>query len=134
MLVSIKKAFGAIATALLKPSPSTMKKLILILVVLFSCQINFAQSGSGVIKGLVVEKANNELVPFANVVLLKGIEEVLVTTKDFDGIYTLKPISVGFYDLKVNYVGFPPQKVSEITVDSNKLTLVNVNMFKGIEI
>ena len=53
--MSIKKAFGAIATALLKLS--TMKKLILILVVLFSSQINFAQSGSGVIKGLVVDNS-----------------------------------------------------------------------------
>ena len=111
-----------------------MKKLILILVVLFSSQINFAQSGSGVIKGLVVEKANNEPVPFANVVLLKGSEQVLVTTTDFDGIYTLKPIPAGIYDVKINYVGFAPQKVSEITVDSSKITVLNVTMVKGIEI
>ena len=111
-----------------------MKKLILILVVLFSSQINFAQSGSGVIKGLVVEKANNEPVPFANVVLLKGSEQVLVTTTDFDGIYTLKPIPAGIYDVKINYVGFAPQKVSEITVDSSKITVLNVTMVKGIKI
>jgi hypothetical protein len=80
-----------------------------------------------------VEKANNDPVPFANVVLLKGSEQVLVTTTDFDVKYTLKPISVGTYDVKVNYVGFTPKKVSEIAVDSGRITVVNVTMVKGIE-
>lgn len=111
-----------------------MKKLFLVLAVLFLSQINFAQSNLGVIKGLVVEKGNNEPVPFANVILFKGAEKVLITTTDFDGNYTLKPIPFGTYDIRFEYVGFQPYKISQITIDSLRLVVVNAAMNKGVQI
>ena len=75
----------------------------------FATTVN-AQVGSGTIKGTVIEKANGEPVPFANVVLLRGTEQILVTTTDFDGVFTLKPIPPGTYDVQFSYVGFTPSR------------------------
>jgi len=93
-----------------------------------------AQVGQGTIKGTVAEKANGEPVPFANVILLKGKEQILVTTTDFDGVYTLKPIPPGSYDIKVSYVGFSPSIVSGMIVSSGKLKKLDFQLSKGIDI
>ena len=93
-----------------------------------------AQVGQGTIKGTVTEKANGEPVPFANVVLYRGKEQVLATTTDFDGIYTLKPIPPGTYDIKYTYVGFSLKPVSGVTVSSGKLKILDAQLSKGIDI
>lgn len=111
-----------------------MKKLFLALLVVFMSQINFAQPRMGAIKGLVVEKQNGEPVPFANVILMQGSEQKLVTTTDFDGVYILKPIPFGVYDIRFEYVGFTPHKISQIVVDSLKLVVIDVEISKGVEL
>ncbi len=93
-----------------------------------------AQVGAGTIKGTVTEKANGEPVPFANVVLLRGTEQILVTTTDFDGVYTLKPIPPGSYDVKFSYVGFSPSRKSGVVVSSGKLKILDAELSKGVDI
>ncbi len=99
----------------------------------FATTVN-AQVGSGTIKGTVIEKANGEPVPFANVVLLRGTEQILVTTTDFDGVFTLKPIPPGTYDVQFSYVGFTPSGKSGITVTSGKLKKLDAELSKGVNI
>ena len=99
----------------------------------FASTVN-AQVGQGTIKGTVTEKANGEPVPFANVVILRGTEQLLVTTTDFDGVYTLKPIPPGSYDIKVSYVGFTPSTISGVVVSSGKLKKLDFDLSKGVEI
>lgn len=93
-----------------------------------------AQVGQGTVKGIVTEKANGEPIPFANVVLLRGAERVIVTTTDFDGKYTLKPIPPGTYDVQVSYVGFSAEKRTGVSVSSGRIVELNFGLGKGVNI
>ncbi|MFB1022760.1 MAG: TonB-dependent receptor, partial [Vicingaceae bacterium] len=112
-----------------------LRKLLLTLAIAmgFATAAN-AQVGQGTIKGTVTEKANGEPVPFANVVLYRGKEQILATTTDFDGVYTLKPIPPGTYDIKYTYVGFSPKPVTGVSVSSGKLKILDAQLSKGIDI
>jgi len=99
-----------------------LRKLLFTLVlVLGSAVIASAQVGQGTIKGTIKDDSG-EPVPFANVALLDGSNQILGTTTDFDGKYTLKPIQPGTYDLQVSYVGFQTRKTTGIGVSSGKIT------------
>lgn len=93
-----------------------------------------AQVGQGSIKGLISNGENGEPIPFANVTLMNGSDQVLGTTTDFDGKYTLKPIPPGSYDLQVSYVGFQTKRIAGITVSSDKITKQNVKLTQGVEL
>jgi Ca-activated chloride channel family protein len=111
-----------------------MKRYILILVALLSIQTIFAQQYTGTIKGTITEEANGEPIPFANVSLLNDTTEVLSTTSDFDGIFTLELIPAGKYSVVVTYVGFRPKKIEAVEVTLFKLVFLKVEMNKGIDI
>lgn len=111
-----------------------MKKYILILIGLLLIQPIFAQNYMGTIKGTITEESNGEPIPFANVVLKKDSVKIMVTTSDFDGNYTLKPIPAGVYDVIVSYVGFESKKIKAVEVDVFKLVALKVQLRKGVEI
>lgn len=96
-----------------------MKKLIYVLVILFSTQIIFAQSNMGTIKGVVLEKANGEPIPFANVELLQGKKRIMVTTSDFDGVFTLKLIPSDCYQVKVTSTWFVSDNLIAVDILPN---------------
>lgn len=91
-----------------------------------------AQVGQGTIKGKVLNNETGEPVPFANVTLMTGSDQIIGTTTDFDGNYTLKPIPPGSYDLQVSYVGFQTQRIAGISVSSDKITKQDMKMTQGI--
>ncbi|MFT4757068.1 MAG: hypothetical protein ACI91R_001718 [Vicingaceae bacterium] len=111
-----------------------MKRYILILVALLSIQPIFPQQYTGTIKGTITNEANGEPIPFANVSLLSDSIEVLSTTSDFDGIFTLELIPAGKYNVVVTYVGFRPKKIEAVEVTLFKLVFLKVEMNKGIDI
>ena len=78
-----------------------MKRLLLVITILFSLAMQ-AQS-TGIVKGTLTDKeANNEPLPFANV-LIKGTQNG--TTTDFDGNYTLK-VQPGTYTIIFSFLGY----------------------------
>ncbi len=78
-----------------------MKRLVLVISILFSLALQ-AQS-PGIVKGTLTDKeANNEPLPFANV-LIKGTQNG--TTTDFDGNYTLK-VKPGTYTIIFSFLGY----------------------------
>ncbi|MFB1023627.1 MAG: carboxypeptidase-like regulatory domain-containing protein [Vicingaceae bacterium] len=105
-----------------------MKRYILILVALLSIQPIFPQQYTGTIKGTITKEANGEPIPFANVSLLSDSIEVLSTTSDFDGIFTLELIPAGKYNVVVTYVGFRPKKIKAVEVTLFKLVFLKVEM------
>jgi hypothetical protein len=72
----------------------------------------------GAIEGIVSSNLN-EPVPFANIALLKNDNQVLSTTTDFDGRYTLKPIPPETYTLRASYIGFSEEFFYSVRVDNN---------------
>jgi len=113
-----------------------LRKLLFTLVIAFiGTSTYFAQSAGGSIKGVISDEANNsEPIPFANVTLFRGSDQIMGTTTDFDGKYTLKPIPPGTYDLQISYVGFQTKRIAGVTVSSDKITRQNIPLSQGINI
>jgi outer membrane receptor protein involved in Fe transport len=100
-----------------------LKKLTLLVTVFFTVSFAIAQSG-GTIKGKIVDKDNNEPLPFASVVLKKGGAQIAGANTDFDGAYSFPALTPGKYDLEATYVGYQSIKVAGIVVNSGKITFV----------
>ena len=83
---------------------------------------------SGAIKGKVFDKETQEAIPFANVIIEINNEMLAGTTSDFDGNFTIKPISPGKYDLKVTYIGYKTVLVKGIVVNADKITFQDLGM------
>jgi hypothetical protein len=104
-----------------------VRKIYATLAALILAGTAFAQSG-GVLKGKVVDKSNNEAIPFANVALISGGQVVISTVSDINGDYTLKPVPAGKYNLKSTYVGYQTQEVAGLVVVDGKTVYEDVNL------
>ena len=89
--------------------------------VLTTSLLVFSQTGSGTLKGKVVDKQTKEPIPFANIVIELGGVQVGGATTDFDGNYLLKPIPPGKIDLKASYVGYKPMLMKGIQILPDKI-------------
>ncbi|NTW23104.1 MAG: TonB-dependent receptor plug domain-containing protein [Lentimicrobium sp.] len=85
-------------------------------------------SQSGTLKGKVIDKTTKEPIPFVNIIVELGGTRAGGTTSDFDGNYTIKPITPGKYDLKATFVGFKPVLIKGIVVKSDQISYSNVDM------
>ena len=98
---------------------------------LFSLIAGFlvAQAQNGEISGKVIDE-NGEGVPFANVILVdnKGISSGRGTTTDFDGNYSIKPLTPGKYNIQYSYVGYASQIQQGIVVNADKSTFVDTKL------
>ena len=100
-----------------------LKKLALLVSVFFTVSLAVAQSG-GTVKGKIIDKENNEPLPFASVVLKKGGSQIAGVTTDFDGKFSFPALTPGKYDLEATYVGYQPIKVAGVVVTGGKITFV----------
>ena len=75
----------------------------------------FAQNG--IIKGKITDKASNEPIPFANVLLI-GTDNG--TTTDENGVYEISGLTPGLYSIRVSFVGYEDANTFEIQVSNNK--------------
>lgn len=87
----------------------------------------YAQS-SGTLKGRLVDKETKEPIPFANIIAESGGKQEGGSTTDFDGYYTIKPISPGVYDVKATYVGYKPVMVQGVVVKGVSITFLDIEM------
>jgi len=101
-----------------------LKKLAVLVSVLFAVSIAMAQSGQGTIKGKMLDKDNGEPLPFANVVLMKGGSQVAGSMTDFDGKFTFTALTPGKYDIQATYVGYQPIQVADVVVNAGQITFV----------
>lgn len=87
---------------------------VLLIFILFSSMM--AQQTGG-LRGTVYDKASDEGLPFANIILK---EFNIGTACDLDGDYTLRNIPVGKHIVTVSYVGYTPIEV-EVEIPAGKL-------------
>lgn len=90
-----------------------------------------AQAG---LKGKVLDKGNNEPIPFANVVVELNGSQVAGGTTDFDGNYFIKPLAPGKYDVKATYVGYQPVVVGGVIIKGEQIQFLDIRMSQGIEL
>ena len=104
-----------------------MKKILTLLS--FLAIVFAAQAQNGDISGKVRDE-NGEGVPFANVVLVdaKGVPTGRGTTTDFDGNYSINPLTPGHYNIQISYVGYAAQIIQGVVVSSEKSTFIDVKL------
>ncbi len=83
----------------------------------------FAQSGE--ISGKIVDE-NGEAIPFANISLVEnGKPTGTGSTTDFDGFYSIKPLSAGKYDIKFSYIGYTSVIKTGVLVKNDQSTYLD---------
>lgn len=100
--------------------------LLTFLLVLTANLVAFSQSGT--LSGKVIDKETKEAIPFVNIIVELGGTQAGGTTSDFDGKYTIKPITPGKYDIKATYVGFKPVLIKGVQIKSDQITFWNIEM------
>ncbi|MEI6575512.1 MAG: carboxypeptidase-like regulatory domain-containing protein [Bacteroidota bacterium] len=104
-----------------------LRKLLFILgFIMAGTTFVFAQSGT--LKGKIFDKATKEPIPFANIVVEVSGAQVGGATSDFDGNYTIKPITPGKYDVKATFIGFKTQLTKSVVINSDKITFLDLEM------
>lgn len=99
--------------------------------VLFLILLSFATfAQNGTIKGKVVEAANNQSVPFANIVIVGTTTGV---SSDLDGNYEITGLEPGTYDVSVSFLGFKTLTESEVMVTNSKPTIIDFKMEEDVE-
>lgn len=93
---------------------------------LFTSALVFSQSGT--LKGTIKDKGTKEPIPFANIVVEAGGTQIGGTTSDFEGNFTIKPITPGKYNVKATYVGYKPLMIQGVVINSDKITFQDVEM------
>jgi len=107
-----------------------MRKIYSLIIIAFMISLGSvkAQSGSGEIRGKVLDSKTKEGVPFANVVvLMNGVQAGLGQT-DFDGVYSVKPLNPGKYDVKVIILGYQTSLTQGVVVNQGKAAFADINL------
>ncbi len=100
---------------------SGVKRAVFVLSLILLASAAFAQSG--VIKGRVYNRINNEPVPFANIVI-EGTNTGV--TSDFDGNFRLEGLTPGIYTILCSFVGFEQATIREIGVSTSKPVILDI--------
>ena len=82
----------------------------------------------GVLKGTVIDSKTKEPLPFVNVILKKDGKMIHVSTTDFDGVYTIKPIPSGKYTIEVSTLGYHRFVREGVLVKPTGFTICDVSL------
>ena len=82
----------------------------------------------GTLKGTVTDAKSGEPLFGVNVIALKGEERVGAGQTDFDGIFTIKGLSVGSYDIKITNMGYEGQLRKGVNVKASGFTVVDFQL------
>jgi len=99
-------------------------------VILFSFASINMDAQTGIIKGTVVEAANNEPIPFATVSIP---ETTIGVTTDIDGNYLIEGLEPGVYDLNASFLGLKAKTKTEIQVTNSKPAIIDFALEENAE-
>src|SRR5690606_35932189 len=114
--------------------PLMVRRLFSAVVLLVIASASQAQVGTGSLKGKITDAKSGEPLPFVNVVLERGGQQVTGGASDFDGNYFIRPIDPGSYDVIVTYVGYQPMRQEGVVISSNKISFLDLKLTAGIEL
>jgi hypothetical protein len=83
----------------------------------FSLLSFFGWAQEGIIRGKVVNRLNNEPIPFANIVIQGS---TIGAVANEDGLYEIIKLQPGLYNLEASFVGFKKLVVYEIQVTNSR--------------
>jgi len=107
-----------------------MKKLLFVLIALFSLSQTQAQKGNGTasIQGFITDLETQDTLPFVNVLLYQNGIQVKGAASNMDGQYKISALKVGVYSLEINFLGYQKQRVDSILVKEAKTTILNIKL------
>ncbi len=97
-----------------------MRHILSLIFCLLSSLLSIAQEG--VIKGKIINKISNEVIPFGSVVI-QGTS--LGAAANESGEYEIKNLRPGLYNLQASFVGFKSLMVFEIEVTNSRVSIVD---------
>jgi outer membrane receptor for ferrienterochelin and colicin len=107
----------------------TPRLIVTIYLMLFSLMLS-AQSGTGSIRGRLIDEINNEPIPFANIVV-RGTTKG--TTTDIDGKYFIDRLNPGFIQLDISVVGYRRKVSPEVQIISNRVQNLDIKLEQSVE-
>jgi len=107
-----------------------MKNVILLLTILMTATLSFAQS-TQTIRGRVVDHETHTPLPGASVVLLNS-NPLIGTATDLDGNFRLTSIPVGRQGISVSYVGYKPAVYQNLIIITAKETVLEVELVENV--
>ena len=104
-----------------------VRKLLFLLVLLLTANAALlAQSGA--LQGKVIDKVTKEPIPFTNIIVEFKGTQAGGTASDFDGKYSIKPITPGTYDVKASFLGYKPVQITGIPIRSGIIEYLNIEL------
>ncbi|MES2619276.1 MAG: TonB-dependent receptor [Bacteroidota bacterium] len=104
-----------------------MKRILTLFSLLAGFFVAYAQNGE--ISGKVVDE-NGEGIPLANVIIVdnKGGSTGRGASADFDGNYSIKPLTPGKYNIQFSYLGYSSQVQQGVIVSADKATFIDIKL------
>lgn len=87
---------------------------------------------SGELRGKVID-ASKEPVPFASVSIELNGTQVAGTKTNFDGEYSIKPISPGRYDVKISALGFNANVTTGVVISADKTQFIDKSLSASVQ-
>src|SRR4030042_4935842 len=96
-----------------------MRSVVLVIILLTIGGITSVFAQSGIITGVVTDKATNDKIPFANVVavLKSNTASQKGTVSDKDGKFSIDNLPFGNYDVVISFIGYQPDTITNIDID-----------------
>ena len=95
---------------------------------IFSWAITFSQNElKQTVRGSIID-ADTKFPLIGATILIEGIDPVIGTITDLDGIFRFSGIPVGRYNFRASYVGYEPLTISEILVGSGKEVVLSIEL------
>lgn len=95
-----------------------------IYIFLFFCVTSlFGQNGQ--VTGVVTDATNNDVVPFANIVV-DGTQ--IGTTSDFDGKFIITGLEPGYINLRISFIGYKQKLSADIFISNSNIPTVEIQL------
>jgi hypothetical protein len=112
-------------------SKNCKKQLLLISILVLISLLSFSQNElKQTVRGLVVDADSKTPLPGATIVI-EGLEPILGTSADLQGVFKIENVPVGRYNILVSFIGYEQFTLSEVIVGSGKEVLVTIELHEA---
>ena len=104
-----------------------MHRNIIIFFVAFLAALSLSAQ-NGTLKGTVTDAITGETIPMANIVVKSDGVTIIGGASDFDGNFTIKPITPGTYTVEISFIGYATVRQTNVLISPDKITFSDYQM------
>ena len=109
------------------------KSRYLVMLLMLSGRLAFAQTGAGSVEGTVTDQESGQLLPFVKVQAFQNGQLKGYATTDFNGKYSVEALASGEYIVQVEFVGYTSFRQAGVVVSSGLSTNVPIVLSPSAE-